>query len=346
MDLGVLDGRFNFEFAYWKKDNDDIVLGAPTPPSLGVPSNLIYRNIGGVSNNGLEFTLSGSVLNSDNFKWNSNLNFSTQQNEVTGLVEDQDIFLTTTSGIYTIMRVGEPVNAIYGYQYEGVNPANGNPLYKKKDGSLVQGNITNSTYVGYDPANPAVLGAASSLSPSADKVILGNSLPTWFGGLDNTFSYRNFDLNVFFRFSGGNKIYNRTRADLMTSLFENNSTEILGRWQSPENPGDGVTPKLFTNRNSFTNLESEASSRFTEKGDFLKLNNITLGYTLPTALSNRVNINRLRLFAQLAFRCAGGTSSGCSSSHFHDGSFTIWLKITARAAASGRRAQYKCSVLG
>ncbi|GEO02722.1 SusC/RagA family TonB-linked outer membrane protein [Adhaeribacter aerolatus] len=298
VDLGLLDNRFNFEFAYWKKDNDDIVLGAPTPPSLGVPSNLIYRNIGGVSNNGLEFTLSGAVLNTANLKWNTNLNFSTQHNEVTGLVNGQDIFLTTTSGIYTIMRVGEPVNAIYGYQYEGVNPANGNPLYRKGNGTLIQGNINNSTYVGYDPANPVALGAASSLSPTEDKKILGNSLPTWFGGFDNTFNYRNFDLNIFFRFSGGNKVFNRTRADLLTSLFENNSTEILGRWQSPEIPGDGVTPRLYTNRNSFTNLESEASSRFTESGNFLKLNNITLGYTLPEGISNRVNINRLRLFAQ------------------------------------------------
>jgi TonB-dependent starch-binding outer membrane protein SusC len=179
-----------------------------------------------------------------------------------------------------------------------VNQANGNPIYQKGNGTLIQGNITNSTYVGYDSANPATLGAAASLSPSDDKKILGNSLPTWFGGFDNTFTYQNFDLNIFFRFSGGNKVFNRTRADLMTSLFENNSTEILGRWQSPEVPGDGITPRLYTGRNSFTNLESEASSRFVEDGDFLKLNNITLGYTLPNTITNRVNINRLRIFAQ------------------------------------------------
>src|SRR5690606_12452772 len=121
-----------------------------------------------------------------------NFNFSTQNNEVKSLVDGQDIVYE-----YTIHREGESINSIYGYQYEGVNRANGNPIYRKGDGSLVQGNITGNggsagVYYGYDPANPSALGTQTSLS-SADKVILGNTLPKWFGGFDNNFKLGNFD---------------------------------------------------------------------------------------------------------------------------------------------------------
>ncbi|WP_460891526.1 SusC/RagA family TonB-linked outer membrane protein [Rufibacter soli] len=293
LDLGFLNGRVNFEFAYWKKDNDDIVLGAPTPPSLGVPNNLIYRNIGRMVNDGLEFSLSGNVIEGEKFTWNSSLNFSTQNNEVKELVDGQDII-----GAYNIIRVGESYNSIYGYRYEGVNMANGNPIYRKADNSLVQGDINSNSYKVYDPANPTNVATTSSLTAS-DKVVLGSALPTWFGGFDNNFKYAGFDLNVFFRFSGGNYIMNRTRQDLLTMLFENNGTEILGRWQSTEKPGDGQTPRIRQGRSGIINTENEASSRFVESGDFLKLSNITLGYTVPKTFTEKYKFERVRVFAQL-----------------------------------------------
>ncbi|WP_026236202.1 SusC/RagA family TonB-linked outer membrane protein [Pontibacter roseus] len=298
VDLGLFDGRLNLELAYWMKDNVDVVLGAPTPPSLGVPNNSINRNIGRITNDGLEFGISGTVIDKSNFSWNSNLNFSTQNNEVKELVNGRDMVYD-----YTINRVGESVNSLFGYQFEGVNTANGNPIYRKADGSLIQGNIignggSTGVYYGYDPANPSVLGAQSSLT-AADKVILGTTLPKWFGGFDNNFKLGNFDANVFVRFSGGNKIMNRTRQDLLTMLFENNGTEILNRWQSPENPGDGQTPKLAYGYDNFINTNGQASSRFVEKGDFLKVSNLAIGYTLPKSLTERASIERLRIYAQV-----------------------------------------------
>lgn len=300
VDLGLFDGRLNLELAYWIKDNSDVVLAAPTPPSLGVPNNSITRNIGRVHNSGIEFSISGTVIDKSNFSWNSNFNFSTQRNEVKELVDGNDIIFE-----YTIHREGESINSIYGYQYEGVNKANGNPIYRKANGTLVQGNISGNggsagVYYGYDPANPTVLGDRSSLS-SADKTILGTTLPKWFGGFDNNFKLGNFDANVFVRFSGGNDIMNRTRQDLLTMAFENNSTEILGRWQSPENPGDGQTPKLAAGANygNFINTNGESTSRFVESGDFLKVSNLALGYTLPKTITERLSIDRLRVYAQL-----------------------------------------------
>lgn len=286
----TLFSRINFSMAYWKKENSDIVLDAPTPPSLGIPGNIISQNIGSVENQGLEFELSGEVFKNEGLRYTASINFSTQANKVTKLVSDMQYE-------HYIIREGESMRSLYGYQYEGVNMANGNPMYRKADGTIVQGNPTNSRYYVYDPANPGTLGALSSLS-SSDKVILGNTIPKWFGGIDNNVTYKNFDFNLFIRFSGGNKIANVTRRDLLNMYFQNNGTEILDRWQSPTNPGNGQVPKIIYGQGSFLNLEADGSSRWVEKGDFVKLQNISVGYTLPKAISNKLNLGKVRVYVQ------------------------------------------------
>jgi hypothetical protein len=100
------------------------------------------------------------------------------------------------------------------------------------------------------------------------------------------------------RFSGGNKIFNRTRGDLLTQQFQNNGTEILGRWQNANNPGDGVTPKLWHGRSNFINLDGNTISRYIEDGSFVKLDNVRLGYTLPKDITKKVSIESVRVFAQ------------------------------------------------
>lgn len=293
LDIGLFKNRVNIVAAYWRKDNKDIILAAPTPPSIGLPGNSINRNIGSVRNDGFEFQVSADVLNEGKVRWNTTLNFSTQRNKVLATVDGTDI----PSGEYNVIRVGQPLRAIYGYQYAGVNPANGNPLWEKGNGQIIQGNINTTTYFLYNPANPGVLGAPAVLSANEDRRILGNALPTWFGGFNNSVTYGNFDLNVFLRFQGGNSIMNRSRQDLLNMNFVNNGTEVLGRWQSPSNPGDGNMPRLYASRSAFINLENAASSRFVEKADFLRLDNVALGYNLPVDIVGKVGIRKLRVYA-------------------------------------------------
>lgn len=293
LDIGLLNNRFNLSVAYWIQDNKDVILQAPTAPSLGIPGNFINQNIGQVKGKGIEVTLDGQVVNSGGFRWNASVNLSTQDNEVLALVNNQDI----TSN-FNIIRVGESLRAIYGFDYEGVNPANGNPIYKKADGTLIQGNIQTQTYFVYDPANPTELATPASLSAATDRRVLGSALPTWFGGFDNNFSYKGFDLNIFLRFSGGNMIMNRTAVELYNQGFNNNGAGIMGRWQSVENPGDGQTPRVWLNRDNFINNPDFASTRWVEKGDFLRLANVSLGYTLPKATIQKAGIESLRIFVQ------------------------------------------------
>jgi hypothetical protein len=290
LDLGLFDDKFKFTFDYFLNDVDQLVLSAPTAPSLGIPSNTINKNVGSLYNEGLEFSASYKMVK-ENFTWDISANLTLIENKVTKLFGGQDILYD-----YNIIREGEPLKALYGYRYYGVNPANGNPVYYKADNTLVQGNANTSTYTVFDPANPSAVGAASSLDSAKDKSVLGNSLPTYYGGLNNTFTYKGIDFGFMFRFSGGNKIFNATRRDLVTQDFSNNGTEILGRWQSAANPGDGWTPRIVGSSNTFTNLSGHLSTRFVEDGDFISLDNVTLGYTLPKSFTEKIKINTLRIY--------------------------------------------------
>lgn len=302
VDLGFKNNRYNLSVAYWIQDNKDIILQAPTAPSLGIPNNFINKNIGRVKGSGIEFTFDAGVINKSNFKWNLSANFSTQHNEVVSLVNGQDI---TTS--YNVIREGESLRAIYGYIYKGVNAANGNPIYESynrdADGNitetiLIQADLAKQQYFVYNPDNPTDLSTARALSATRDRVILGSALPTWFGGLNNSFKIGNFDVDMLIRFSGGNKIMNRTRADLLGMTFNNNSTEILGRWQSPENPGDGQTPKMFLNRDALVNNPDFASTRWVEDGDFVRLQNLSVGYRFSAATLKSLGLSSARVYVQ------------------------------------------------
>lgn len=294
VDFGLLNNKIRFTFDYFKNDIDGLILDVPTAPSLGIPSNTISKNIGSLVNKGLEFSVEYALINKDHLKWDIGANLSLIENEITSLPNGG----TDIIGTNTIVREGESINSLYGIRYWGVNPANGNPVYYKADGSLVQGNLPTSTYFVFDPNNPSDLSTSSSLSATTDRVILGNTLPKYYGGFNSKVSYKNLDFSFLFRFSGGNKIFNSTRRDLLTQNLNNNSTEILGRWQSIDNPGDGVTPRLWASSNTFTNLTSVATSRFVEDGDFISLDNVTLGYNLPKTVTDVIKVDAFRFFVQ------------------------------------------------
>lgn len=295
VDFGFLKNRISLSADYFINVNDGLILAVPLSPSLGVPGNSINKNIGSMENKGFEFSLNTDIIRSEDLKWSVGGNLTLMKNQVTGLVDGSDIIQSQNGETAYLIREGESLRSLYGYQYWGVNAANGNPVYYKADGTLVQGNIANQGYYLFDPSNPGTLGAVSSLT-NDDKQILGNTLPTYFGSVTTTLQYKSFDFSVMGRFSGGNKIFNVTRRELLNQDFYNNGTEILGRWESVDNPGDGWTPKLHGGRGNFINLNGQATSRFVEKADFVKIDNITLGYSLDPAILSSVNLTKLRVY--------------------------------------------------
>ncbi|MDR0537950.1 MAG: TonB-dependent receptor [Tannerellaceae bacterium] len=299
-DIGLdgmfFNGRLGFEMAFFNRTTKDLVMEVPTPPALGVPYNRYYDNVGALKNTGFELTLNATPVTAANgLVWQANLNFATVKNTVTKLLNGQDIV-----DVFTITREGESFESIYGFDYYGVNKANGNPIWRKTDGTLVQFDTFGSyDYAVYDPAHPEDVSKTASLSASEDRKILGSTLPTWYGGFNNTLTYKDFDLNIFFRFSGGNKIMNASRQRTLLNLdFANKGKEILGRWQSADKPGDGMTPRLgYSDDNPLFNT-SVADSHFVEDGSFLKLSNLAIGYTLPKSLVSKLDISKIRFYIQ------------------------------------------------
>jgi TonB-linked SusC/RagA family outer membrane protein len=309
-DFGFMNNRIGFTFDYFVNDIDGNILNVPYAVSLGIPTNAIRQNIGVVRNSGLEFSANATALNKGGFVWNVNANFTTVKNEVIETFKNTagDFAEIGVTGFQIQARVGEPIDLIFGYIYAGVNSANGNPMYVKGNGSIVQRNVNTGGYSFYDPNDPTneanTSGAPlnpADVSAGGDRKVLGHTQPKWFGGLTNTFTYKGLSLEIFVRFSGGNKVYNLTKqGTLLTQDFTNSGTELLKSW-TPENPNTDV-PKMWINRSAQVNQAGSAISRFVEDGDFVRIQNIVLGYDLPKAWLDKTGkfpISNVRLFAQV-----------------------------------------------
>ncbi len=304
MELGILNNRFNLVVDYFHNKVDGLVFAVPTPLSTGIPGNSISQNIARMQNKGLEISLSGSIIRSSDFTWDFNINFTKVNNKILSLYSIGGVPVPfVQNGGYNIIQVGDPINIIYGTNYAGVNTANGHPLYYKANGSLVQLNLSPGGsiggYYGATDKNTATLGAASSLA-FADRINLGNPTPTWFGAFSNALGYKGFSLDFMFRYSGGNKIMNITKQEaLMNQSFQNNGAEILNRWTTPGQETN--VPKLYYGQGNNINQNQIANSRFVEKGDYVRLQNVVLSYALPTGLVTRLTnnfVSSFRLYVQ------------------------------------------------
>lgn len=292
--FGLFGDRLQGEITYYENLIDGVIIPAPQAPSKGIPGNNVLINIGSFVNKGWEFGLGGTIVRAGKFSWESNVNFTTANNEVTELASGNSDITAATSGLETasIIRVGESIGSLYVVPTAGVNPANGQRVFIKRDGTKVQYNHVvptgQSRWTTLDGAT------ASAASVAADGVIYGPTLPTWYGGWDNTFTYGDFDLNIQCNYAGGNYVYNGSKAGLRDQRFWNNHLDVLDRWT--ENNKDGSIPRVVFGDN-VSNGSAFPISENVEKGDFLRIRNITLGYRLPAAFLQRSEIASLRIFA-------------------------------------------------
>jgi TonB-linked SusC/RagA family outer membrane protein len=303
MELTFFRNRVHLTVDWFKNAIDQIILAVPTPQSAGIPGNSILKNIGTAENKGLEISLDLEVMKKGDFSWNLNFNYTNIKNKVTQLYPIGNTPATQItnpeSSPYNIIRIGDPIFSLYGYRYAGVNAANGNPCYYKQNGSLVQRNVATGVYSTAASLNDPLAGTVSSLT-AADKVVLGSVNPTYYGGFTNYFTYKDFGLEIMFRYSGGNKIMNVTRQEvLLNQKFANSGTEILNRWTTPGQVTE--TPKMYYANDAIINQNGEASTRFVEQGDFLRLQNIVLDYRFNKSTLAHFNdyIKSVRIFLQL-----------------------------------------------
>ena len=299
IEVGIKDGRYNLGVDWFLNDLDNLVLGVPTPNSAGIPGNSISQNIGTARNNGLEITLGGDIIRSKNFTWNSSWNHTFITNKITSLYSVGGNPITEIPGTYNLLKVGTSLNILWGYQFAGVNTANGNPMYLNAAGAMVQHNIANGAYYFANNLNDPTFGAQTSLGVT-DRRDLGLSLPTYYGGWNNSFKYKQFSVDMLIRYSGGNKIMNVTRQEaLLSQNFHNNGREILDRWTTPGQSTN--VPRIVQGQGNNINQNGLATSRFVEPGDFVRLQNLTFNYTMnPKLVSDKTNgyIKSVRFFVQ------------------------------------------------
>lgn len=291
LSVSLLKGRISLEADYYKSVIDGLVLDARQAPSRGIPNNSISANVGSMYNQGIELGLNVQVIQKGDFNWDANLNFSTLENKVTKLFSGNDIYIPSIFGIQNLTREGYSVGSIFAVPSPGVNPANGYRIFINSKGEEVQYNHAGAnrwTYVKDGAAAPAI-------NNYTDGRIQGSSLPTYYGGFNNTLSYKAFDLNIGIIFSGGNKIYNGARSNLLDQRYFNNGTFVLDRWTAPGQVTD--IPKLIYGDNVSTGF-SITNSDCVEDGSFVKLKNLSLGYRLPVQALTKNRISSARIYVQ------------------------------------------------
>ncbi len=299
LDLAFLDDRINFTADWYYKKTKDLLLNATLAPSMGFLN--AYRNIGSVSNSGLELTLNTVNIRNRDFEWDSSFNISFNRNKVISLNENEPSLATRVTwgnfnNAYPYIAIpGQPIAMFYGYLFDGIYQYS--DFDKVGNDYVLKAGIPNN---GNDRANiqPGDIRYrdinGDGQVDSYDLTIIGNPNPKFIGGFTNNFRYRDFDLSIFLQFSYGGQIQNANRiefegGDPTTRTSLNMFASVKDRW-TPENPSNtlfrvgGQGPTAY-------------SDRTIEDGSYLRLKTVTLGYTLPAALTKRVGINSLRFYA-------------------------------------------------
>jgi TonB-linked SusC/RagA family outer membrane protein len=287
-DAALLNSRINVTFDFFNNDVSGLLLAAPVLRTTGIPGASINRNIGSMYNRGVELTLNTLNVKLDNgFSWSSSLNGSIIKNRISALATPNDIVSANQRA-----SIGRSLGAYYLPQWAGVNPDNGNAQFYAADGSIKQFDAAYTTNASSNTGRwLTASGEPTTAIGAADfKYTKKTGYPTWFGGFDNTFSFKGLELGVFLQYSGGNLIYNGYRAAMLSNSLQNNSTEILDRWTTPGQQTD--IQKLVLRDITST----QASTRWLEKGDFLRLRQISLGYNLPDTFVKRIGLNNLRVY--------------------------------------------------
>ncbi len=279
-DIGLWNDRLTITADYYNRVTSDLLFTLPLPEYTGYGG--LISNIGKVENKGFEFSFASRNLVGE-FKWNSDFNISFNKNQVLELPSGNDVFygsrpghLVGISGSTQILREGQPVGSFWGFQYDGV--------YQTGD-TFIPGSGFEQSEGGERFRDISGDGNLNS----ADQEIIGDPNPNFTWGFSNDFSWKNFDLNIFFQGSQGNDILNYSLLELETlSGFNNSTTRALDRW-TPTNTDTDV-PKAFGGRSQ------RVSSRWVYDGSYVRLKNIALGYTLPSAVLEKLAIQKLRVY--------------------------------------------------
>lgn len=298
LDLGFIDDRISVTLDWYYKRTDDLLLNATLAPSMGFLN--AYKNVGSVSNSGLEITLNTTNIQTKDFLWTSSFNISFNDNKVLALNEDEPSLATRVTwgnfnNVYPYIAVpGQPIAMFYGYLFDGIYQYEHfdkvGDSYVLKTGVPNNGNDRDMIRPGdirYKDIN------GDGVVNTYDQTIIGNPNPLHIGGFNNYFQYKNLDFSVYFQWSYGGDIMNANR--IVFEAGEPTARQSLNmfasyadRW-TPENPSNtlyragGQGPAAY-------------SDRTIEDGSFLRLKTVSIGYRFPTKWMQAIKVKSLRVY--------------------------------------------------
>jgi TonB-linked SusC/RagA family outer membrane protein len=335
LDLEFLKGRIALTVDVYSNTTKDLLIENKFPATSGYTSQ--YQNVGSIRNNGVEIQLGGTVLRKKDFDWNANFNISFNKNKILSLGSNTQF--TANSGWFStanaddyLLQVGQPVGVMYGLVVDGfytVDDFTTSPYVNATYPLLttqytLKAGLANPISVLADLVAPGQIkyrdvNNDGKITLDGDRAPIGNALPKFTGGFNQTFTYKSFDLNIFTNFSYGNDIFNANKLEFANAygVDANMLAEMNGRWKVIDASGNlvqkqinsttvvGIAPAQLSALNAGATIWQPIRtttgfypmSYAVEDGSYFRINNITLGYKFPKKLMDKVRVSGLRVYA-------------------------------------------------
>jgi len=326
IDATLFNNRLVMTVDLYSNKTRDLLVNTPIPSSAGYAAQ--YQNVGSTTNKGVEVQLGGTIIQHRNFTYSATFNISFNQNKVTSLGAQQSYqqnsgWAGSNNPADYLVQVGKPVGTMYGlitdgyYKTSDFNYNSATRVYTLKPGVVNDASATAATpmpgSLKYKDLN------GDTTITAADRTIIGNAQPKFFGGLNQTFSSHGFDLSVFINFQYGNKVFNYNKLEFSSGYTP--GATLMGnmkdRWHTVDGNGNvyeglvngqvvGASPDSLNALNKgakyWIPLVGSSATSFTpqswavEDASFIRINNITLGYTLPVNLVRKIKLSRVRVY--------------------------------------------------
>jgi len=320
IDIDLFKNKLSLNLDYYDNRTKNLLLNANVPQTTGYATQ--QQNVGKTQNTGFELQLNYQAVKTKNFSYNTSFNISFNKNKIVELQNGVNSYITQSGWVNSLgdfkVEVGQPVGQFYGFVSDG--------RYTVDDFTSVQNTTTGAYTYTLKPniANSRVLlgnrdpqpgdmkvqklsSSSSMMIGDDDRTVLGTAQPKFTGGFNNQFAYKNFDLTVFVNFSYGSKVYNANKLEFTSqyNVKDNNLLAVMNdRWQNFDANGVKVTdPALLTAMNANTTLWTPTGGNYAltsyavESGSFLRISNVTLGYSLPQNLIKKTGfISKLRVY--------------------------------------------------
>ena len=330
LDLGLFENKITLSVDAYQKNTRDLLLQISVPSYIGGSSwNDIaapYANVGKMENKGIDVSLTSHNINKPNFSWTTDITFSHNKNMVVKLNDPNAVFYGSLNWYSefqtaTITKEGLPMGQFYGYEMEGIfknaddianhavqieDPTQPGTNYINQKQGVWIGDVKFKDISGPD-------GKPDGVIDTYDQTIIGDPNPDFTFGINNSFNYKSFDLSIYLSGAYGGDILNYTRVQIegQTSIWSNQSKAVVDRARAVmidpngsttdpanfqlANPGTGI-PRVTTNDN---NRNNRMSTRFIEDGSYIRVKNISLGYTIPQQLTRKISIERFKVYANV-----------------------------------------------